>query len=138
MAVLNANYIREPSREDATTSRITNRACTSASSPTASRTIRRHHARHRQAPARLRLPPADDLLPADRAGAMMIEPTETETPETLDSFIDAMLAIAREAQDDPELVLNAPDPTPVRRLDEARAARKPVLRWEPRSADGES
>jgi glycine dehydrogenase subunit 2 len=68
----------------------------------------------------------------------MIEPTETETPETLDSFIDAMLAIAQEAKDDPELVKNAPYSTPVRRLDEARAARKPVLRWEPRSADGES
>jgi glycine dehydrogenase subunit 2 len=68
----------------------------------------------------------------------MIEPTETETPETLDSFIDAMLAIAQEAKDDPELVKNSPYSTPVRRLDEARAARKPVLRWEPRSADGES
>ena len=48
-----------------------------------------------------------------------------------------MLAIAQEAKDDPELVKNAPHSTPVRRLDEARAARKPVLRWEPRSADGE-
>jgi len=54
----------------------------------------------------------------------------------LDSFIDAMIAIAQEAKDDPELVKRAPYSTPVRRLDEARAARKPVLRWEPRSADG--
>jgi len=68
----------------------------------------------------------------------MIEPTETETPETLDSFIDAIARDAQEAKDDPELVKNAPYSTPVRRLDEARAARKPVLRWEPRSADGES
>src|SRR5581483_706798 len=65
--------------------------------------------------------------------AMMIEPTETETRETLDDFIDAMLAIAQEAKSDPELVKNAPYSTPVRRLDEARAARKPVLRWEPGS-----
>jgi glycine dehydrogenase subunit 2 len=68
----------------------------------------------------------------------MIEPTETETPETLDGFIDAMLAIAQEAKDDPELVQSAPHSTPVGRLDEARAARKPVLRWEPGSSGGES
>jgi glycine dehydrogenase subunit 2 len=49
-----------------------------------------------------------------------------------------MNAIAQEAKDDPELVKNAPHSTPVRRLDEARAARKPVLRWEPRPADVES
>jgi glycine cleavage system P protein (glycine dehydrogenase) subunit 2 len=60
----------------------------------------------------------------------MIEPTETETLETLDDFIDAMLTIAAEAKEDPELVKDAPYATPVRRLDEAKAARKPVLRWE--------
>jgi len=82
--------------------------------------------------------PPTIYFPLVVSGALMIEPTETETPETLDSFIDAMLAIAQEAKDDPELVKNAPYSTPVRRLDEARAARKPVLRWEPRSAGGES
>jgi glycine dehydrogenase subunit 2 len=82
--------------------------------------------------------PPTIYFPLVVSGALMIEPTETETPETLDSFIDAMLAIAQEAKDDPELVKNAPYSTPVRRLDEARAARKPVLRWEPHSADGES
>jgi glycine dehydrogenase subunit 2 len=82
--------------------------------------------------------PPTIYFPLVVSGALMIEPTETETPETLDSFIDAMLAIAQEAKDDPELVKNAPYSTPVRRLDEARAARKPVLRWEPRPADGES
>ena len=45
-------------------------------------------------------------------------------------FVEAMLAIAEEAKDDPELVKSAPHSTPVRRLDEARAARKPVLRWD--------
>jgi glycine dehydrogenase subunit 2 len=63
----------------------------------------------------------------------MIEPTETETPETLDGFVEAMLAIAREAKEEPDLVKRAPHSTPVSRLDEARAARKPVLRWDPDS-----
>ena len=75
--------------------------------------------------------PPTIYFPLVVSGALMIEPTETETVETLDGFIDAMLAIAQEAKDDPELVKNAPHSTPVRRLDEARAARKPVLRWEP-------
>jgi len=82
--------------------------------------------------------PPTIYFPLVVSGALMIEPTETETPETLDSFIDAMNAIAQEAKDNPELVKNAPHSTPVRRLDEARAARKPVLRWEPRPADVES
>ena len=51
------------------------------------------------------------------------------TWETLDAFIDAMRAIAREAREQPELVRNAPHETPVRRIDEARAARQPDLRW---------
>ncbi|HLN85735.1 MAG TPA: aminomethyl-transferring glycine dehydrogenase subunit GcvPB, partial [Candidatus Limnocylindrales bacterium] len=75
--------------------------------------------------------PPTIYFPLVVSGALMIEPTETETPETLDDFIDAMLAIAAEAKGDPELVKNAPYSTPVRRLDEAKAARKPVLRWEP-------
>jgi glycine dehydrogenase subunit 2 len=61
--------------------------------------------------------------------ALMIEPTESESKETLDAFCDAMLAIAREAEESPELAREAPHDTPVRRLDEATAARKPVLRW---------
>ena len=63
--------------------------------------------------------------------ALMIEPTETETKETLDDFIDAMLAIAREAREQPDLLRQAPHNTPVGRLDEALAARKPDLRWRP-------
>ena len=69
------------------------------------------------------------------SGAIMIEPTETESKETLDAFIDAMLQIAREAQESPETVRSAPTKTPVSRLDEAHAARRPVLRWIPRTAD---
>jgi glycine dehydrogenase subunit 2 len=65
--------------------------------------------------------------------ALMIEPTETEPMESLDAFADALIAIAAEAQDDPELVKGAPYTTPVRRLDEAKAAREAVLRWKPPS-----
>ena len=61
--------------------------------------------------------------------ALMIEPTETESKETQDSFIEALLAIDREVQRDPDLVRGAPYTTPVSRLDEARAARHPDLRW---------
>jgi glycine dehydrogenase subunit 2 len=75
--------------------------------------------------------PPTIYFPLVVSGALMIEPTETETPETLDRFIEAMIAIAREARETPDLVKNAPYTTPVRRLDEAKAARKPVLRWEP-------
>ncbi len=60
---------------------------------------------------------------------MLIEPTETESLETLDAFADALIAIAREAEADPDLVLGAPHDAPVRRLDEATAARQPNLRW---------
>jgi len=74
--------------------------------------------------------PPTIYFPLVVSGALMIEPTETETPETLDGFVEAMLEIAREAKENPERVKNAPYSTPVRRLDEARAARKPVLRWE--------
>jgi glycine dehydrogenase subunit 2 len=63
--------------------------------------------------------------------AMMIEPTETEGIEALDAFCDAMLAIDRESVEQPDLVKGAPYNAPLRRLDEATAARKPVLRWSP-------
>jgi glycine dehydrogenase subunit 2 len=61
--------------------------------------------------------------------AMMVEPTETESKETLDLFAEAMLQAANEATEDPDLLHEAPVTTPVRRLDEARAARQLKLRW---------
>jgi len=64
-------------------------------------------------------------------GAIMIEPTETESKQELDAFINAMLAIAKEAEENPELVKSAPHTTRIGRIDEAAAARKPVLRWRP-------
>ncbi len=63
--------------------------------------------------------------------ALMIEPTETDSLADLDRFADAMLHIAREIEEDPELVKGAPYSTPVRRMDEAAAARSPQLRWVP-------
>ena len=62
---------------------------------------------------------------------MLIEPTETESVETLDAFADALIAIAAEAEATPDLVKGAPHDAPVRRLDEAAAARHPNLRWRP-------
>ncbi len=64
-------------------------------------------------------------------GALMVEPTETESREELDLFIDAMKAINDEAAENPEILKNAPHTTKVGRLDEVAAARKPVLRWKP-------
>jgi glycine dehydrogenase subunit 2 len=61
--------------------------------------------------------------------ALMIEPTETEAKETLDAFCDAMIAIAREAAEQPQLLKNAPHGRPVKRLDEVRAAKHPVLKY---------
>jgi glycine dehydrogenase subunit 2 len=66
-------------------------------------------------------------------GALMIEPTESESLEGLDRFVETLLAIAREAREDPETVKNAPHRTRLTRLDETRAARRPVLRWQPPS-----
>ncbi len=60
--------------------------------------------------------------------ALMIEPTETETKETLDAFAETVAEILREATEDPEIARNAPYSTPVRRLDEAAAAKRPVIR----------
>jgi len=66
-------------------------------------------------------------------GAMLVEPTETETKETLDRFVAAMAAISKEATENAETVKSAPHLTRHRRLDETRAARQPVLRWTPAS-----
>ncbi len=64
-------------------------------------------------------------------GALMIEPTETESRESVDRFIETMIEIAKEAEENPDLVRQAPQRVKVRRLDEVLAARKPKLRWKP-------
>lgn len=67
--------------------------------------------------------------------ALMIEPTETESKETLDAFIAVMKTIAAEVQESPELLHSAPHHAANIRQDEATAARKPVLRWSDEAAD---
>jgi glycine dehydrogenase subunit 2 len=81
--------------------------------------------------------PMTIYFPLIVSGAMLIEPTESVGRQELDQFIEAMRSIAREAIEDPDLVLNAPHSTRIGRLDEAAAARKPVLRWKPKQADTE-
>jgi len=75
--------------------------------------------------------PPTVYFPLVVSGAIMVEPTETETLETMDAFIDAMRKIAGEAKTEPELLKNAPTETRIRRVDEVRAVRQPVLRWKP-------
>jgi len=75
--------------------------------------------------------PYTTAFPLIVPGAMMIEPTESESKEELDLFLEAMRSIAQEVEEDPEKVQTAPHSTRVARLDETAAARKPMLRWKP-------
>ncbi|GAE24577.1 glycine dehydrogenase [Halalkalibacter wakoensis JCM 9140] len=74
--------------------------------------------------------PPTIYFPLNVEECMMIEPTETESKETLDEFIDAMIQIAKEAEENPEIVQEAPHTTVISRLDETTAARKPILKYE--------
>ena len=78
--------------------------------------------------------PYTTAFPLIVPGALMIEPTESESKEECDLFIDAMRSIADEAATEPELVKTAPHSTRVGRLDEVGAARRPVLRWKPKDS----
>ncbi|AXC13668.1 Glycine dehydrogenase [decarboxylating] (glycine cleavage system P2 protein) [Acidisarcina polymorpha] len=75
--------------------------------------------------------PYTTAFPLIVPGALMIEPTESESKEELDLFIDAMRQVAQEAEENPEVILSAPHSTRISRLDETAAARNPVLRWKP-------
>ena len=75
--------------------------------------------------------PYTTAFPLIVPGALMIEPTESESKEECDFFVDAMRSIAEEADKTPEVVKSAPHTTRIRRLDEVAAARKPILRWKP-------
>jgi glycine dehydrogenase subunit 2 len=74
--------------------------------------------------------PPTNYFPLIVPEALMIEPTETESRETLDAFADALRSIRDEALTDPEVLHEAPHTAPVRRLDEVRAARQPIFRWQ--------
>ncbi len=74
--------------------------------------------------------PPTIYFPLNVEECMMIEPTETESKETLDGFIDVMIQIAKEVEENPEIVQEAPHTTVVKRLDETMAARKPILRYQ--------
>lgn len=76
--------------------------------------------------------PPTIYFPLNVEECIMVEPTETESKETLDAFCDAMLQIVKEAEENPEIVQTAPHTTVVKRLDETLAARKPVLKYERR------
>ena len=78
---------------------------------------------------RLWISSAYNLLPLLFHQTMMIEPTENESKETLDAFIEVMKKIAQEAKEEPSLLHNAPHNTVVRRLDEVKAARNPILKY---------
>jgi len=71
-------------------------------------------------------------------GALMIEPTETESRQELDLFADAMISIAKEVEDNPELVRGAPHSTRTSRVDEVTAARKPIVRWKPQPTESQA
>lgn len=74
--------------------------------------------------------PPTIYFPLNVEECIMVEPTETESKETLDQFIDAMIQIAKEAEENPEIVQEAPHTTVIGRVDEATAARKPILRYQ--------
>lgn len=74
--------------------------------------------------------PPTIYFPLNVEEGMMIEPTETESKETLDHFVDALIQISEEAKENPDIVLEAPHTTIIDRLDETTAARKPILKFE--------
>ncbi|HEV8336099.1 MAG TPA: aminomethyl-transferring glycine dehydrogenase subunit GcvPB [Candidatus Polarisedimenticolia bacterium] len=137
-AVLNANYVRK---------QLEGTYHLPYSSPTlhevifSDRNLEKHGVRTLDVAKRLMdygFHPPTIYFPLIVKGALMIEPTESEGIRELDAFIEAMIRIAREAEEDPEILRTAPHSTPIGRLDEAAAARKPILRWTPAASKGEA
>jgi glycine dehydrogenase subunit 2 len=132
LAILNANYLRKRLAEffSAAVNEAAMHEC-----------VLTHDLEHRSGVTTLDLAkrlldfgahPPTIYFPLVVPGALMVEPTETESRETLDVFVEIMERVYREAVDDPELVKTAPHSTPVTRVDEVTAARKPILRWIPK------
>lgn len=131
-AVLSANYLKE--RVKGFFDIPYDRTCMHEFVLSAARLRREHGVRALDVAKRLLdlgIHPPTIYFPLLVEEALMVEPTETEPLRTLDELADAFARIAQEAVDDPELVIGAPHTTPVRRVDEARAARQPDLRWRP-------
>lgn len=131
-AVLNANYIRVRLQDffDVAYSEICMHECVF----TARRQQRKNGVRALDIAKRLMdfgYHPPTIYFPLIVPEALMIEPTETESVQTLDAFIEAMRQIARDIEEDPDIVKSAPHTTLVRKLDEAAAARQPCLCWTP-------
>jgi glycine cleavage system P protein (glycine dehydrogenase) subunit 2 len=128
MAVLNANYIRarlEGAYEFPYAKRPLHE-CVASDAKQAPRGIRTLDIAKRLMDYGMHPPTV--YFPLIVHGAIMIEPTETESKEVIDGFCDAMLAIAKECEENPDLVKNAPTRPFRRRLDEAKAARETVLK----------
>jgi glycine dehydrogenase subunit 2 len=131
-AVLSANYLKERLR--GTYELPYDRTCMHEFVLSGARQRREHGVRTLDIAKRLLdygFHPPTVYFPLLVDEALMIEPTETEPLAALDAFTEAMLAIAAEAEADPDLVIGAPYTTPVRRLDEAGVARNPNLAWRP-------
>jgi glycine dehydrogenase subunit 2 len=133
-AVLNANYIRVRLQDvfDVAYDDICMHECVFS----AKRQLKEHGVKSLDIAKRLMdygYHPPTMYFPLIVPEALMIEPTETESVQTLDAFIEAMRKIADEIENDPDVVKSAPHVTPVRKLDEATAARQPCLCWTPPS-----
>jgi len=131
MAVLNANYLMKRLKDhyDLPYDRPCMHECVFTD-----RFQERHHVSTLDIAKRLidyGFHPPTIYFPLVVKGALMIEPTETESKETIDRFIETMIEIAREAKEQPDLLREAPQRVKVRRLDEVLAARKPRLKWSP-------
>jgi glycine cleavage system P protein (glycine dehydrogenase) subunit 2 len=133
LAILNANYVRK---------RLASHFPSATAEPSMHECVLTHDLERRADVSTLEIAkrlldfgihPPTIYFPLVVHGALMIEPTETETREVLDGFVSAMERIYDEALAEPELVKNAPHTLALSRVDEAEAARRPILRWEPKA-----
>ncbi len=131
LAILNANYLR---------TRLERLFPSATAEPSMHECVLTHELERRAGVSTLEIAkrlldfgfhPPTIYFPLVVPGALMIEPTETESREMLDAFVEAMEAIYEEALKNPDLVKNAPHTLALKRIDEAEAARRPVLKWEP-------
>ena len=133
LAILNANYVRK---------RLEDRYPSATSEPSMHECVLTHDLESRADVSTLEIAkrlldfgihPPTIYFPLVVRGALMIEPTETESKETIDGFVEAMEQIYDEALNEPETVKGAPQSLRLKRVDEAEAARHPLLRWQPKA-----